>query len=408
MLFIIAWRNVWRNWVRSLIVILAFTFGLMGALFIASMSNGMVERWIQTTIDNEIGEVRIQDSTFMATNEMQYAFSLTPIQKVLDDTKSIRSYSPFLSQEVIGSAADKTTFLTLKGIDPMLEKKVTNISNYMIEGDYFEDSAAYHPVLLSSKTAKDLNVKLGQYVAFSIITKEGLSQNEGFKVVGIFNTKNDMIDKRYAFVLRKDLQSAAGLGSDMINDVSIRIDKPDLHTEQVVSALESQLPEKQIKTWDQISPELKISKTSTQAFSYILVMIILIALVFGIINTMLMVILERTKEIGMLRALGMNKRKIGTMIVLETLLLGLVGGITGNFISYSVINYLGKTGINLAELGDFKEGLETFGLGTMLYPDLELSFYTTVTIMVIITSLIASIFPIRKALKLDPATAVRD
>ncbi len=144
--------------------------------------------------------------------------------------------------------------------------------------------------------------------------------------------------------------------------------------------------------------------TMMDQFSYWPMIIILFVLIFGIINTMLMVILERKRELGMLMTVGMNKKKVLRMILIETTLLSLTGGFLGLILSIVLIGWLGSTGINFAS---WAEGLEAINYSALIYPEVTNQFYIVVTILVIVTAVIASIWPTRKAIRLNPADAVR-
>ena len=132
--------------------------------------------------------------------------------------------------------------------------------------------------------------------------------------------------------------------------------------------------------------------------------IIFLALSFGIINTMLMAVLDRVREIGMLMAIGMNKTKIFLMIMLETILLMLTGSVVGLVLSYLLIEFFGKHGIDLSSLSS---GLSGFGFSTVVYPFLEMNAYIKIVIMVIITGFLSSLIPAKRALKLNPSEAIR-
>jgi ABC-type antimicrobial peptide transport system permease subunit len=118
-----------------------------------------------------------------------------------------------------------------------------------------------------------------------------------------------------------------------------------------------------------------------------------------------MAVLERVKELGMLMSIGMNKKRVFTMIMLETVFLSLIGAIAGMIISYVIIWYTGKHGIDLSAL--YQEGLEAIGFSAHIFPKLGLSAFVELTLLVILTGIIASIYPARKALKLNPAEALR-
>jgi len=168
--------------------------------------------------------------------------------------------------------------------------------------------------------------------------------------------------------------------------------------------LKSEYPNFQTLTWTELMPDMKMMNESMEFMIYIFVIIILLALGFGIVNTMLMVILERVKELGMLMAIGMNKLRVFTMIVLETIFLSLVGGIVGIALAVGLTIITGKTGLDLSL---WAEGLSSQGFDTMVYPTIGIDSVIIVTILVIITGILSAIYPARKAIKLNPAEAIR-
>jgi len=139
-------------------------------------------------------------------------------------------------------------------------------------------------------------------------------------------------------------------------------------------------------------------------YYFIFIGIVMFALAFGIINTMMMTILERTKELGMLMAIGMNRRRIFSMIMLETIFLTFVGSLAGMISGWIIVESLGRTGIHFSSWG---EGFEAIGFAAIVYPVVTPYFFMLITVMVIVTAIISSVWPARKALKLDPAEAIR-
>jgi ABC-type lipoprotein release transport system permease subunit len=157
-------------------------------------------------------------------------------------------------------------------------------------------------------------------------------------------------------------------------------------------------------TWGEIDPYLAMLTGMIQKFYAVFMGVILAALAFGIVNTMLMVVLERTKELGMLTAIGMNKKRVFSMIMLESIFLSLVGGVVGMVVSRLLIAFTATNGINFAS---YEEGFEALGYSAHIYPAISPAFFFVVTVLIIITGILSSIYPALKALKLDPADALR-
>ena len=172
----------------------------------------------------------------------------------------------------------------------------------------------------------------------------------------------------------------------------------------IAAQLKRMYPSLSIMTWMEIEPVLDFLAKYLDIYFYVILGIILLALSFGIINTMLMIVLERVRELGMLLAIGMNKLQIFKMIMYETILLSMTGGIIGMALSYLAILYFSKYGINLSSS---TKGFEAIGFDPMIYPYIKFSSFVSLTIMVILTGIISSVYPAKKALKLNPAEAVR-
>lgn len=404
MISTLAWRNVWRNKTRSFAVILALTMGLFGALFIAAMSNGMVDKWIKNAIENEISDIQIHNSQYLVMEELGLTMSEGELIEELSSNDQVRSYTTRIKTDAMAMTANNSTQVSLIGIDPEIEKAVTGVHTHMIEGSYLETTSKFKPIIISEKMADKLKVRMKSKIIFTLADKDGNMAYENFKVNGLFDTHNTMFDERNVFVRKDDLRQILKLPKGQIHEVAIRVVGPE-GLDSTVESLSQKFPGYKSEDWKTINPTLSMSGSMMSLFNYILVGIVLIALIFGIINTMLMAILERTKEIGMLRSLGMSKRKVASMITLETIFLCLVGGVMGNFLALTAIEYYGDAGMHFES---FKEGMEQFGMSAQIYPKLEYSFYVIITGMVLVTAVMSSIFPIIRAFKLNPATAIRD
>lgn len=404
MILSIAWRNIWRNKLRSLVVILAVALGLFGTLFMIAISNGMVEQKISESIHNEISHIQIHNPEFIQDNSLQYPIlQAASILSRAADLPGVAGITSRIKTTAMASTASTGTGIIVNGIDPGSEVKVTNIHRNVIEGDYFEKESRTPHILVSQKLATKLKARMGSKIVITIQNVRGDLVNGLFRVTGIYKTSNSMFDEPNVFVLKDDLAGLTGFDPSQATEIALLMEETE-QTEQAVAGIEGIVPGLSVLPWHILEPTLNMLSSMMDQMSFFLLAIILAAMAFGIVNTMLMSILERTRELGMLMSVGMNRKKIFAMIMLETILLSVVGTAAGVGISAVTIGATSTNGINFAA---WAEGFESMGYSALVYPTLYPSLYATLTFMVIGTAILASIWPARKALKLKPAEAVR-
>ncbi len=224
-----------------------------------------------------------------------------------------------------------------------------------------------------------------------------------FRVCGIYKTTNTGFDQQTVFVNSGDLRDLIAADTQPVHEFAILL-KDEKNCEIVKQKLGSLSSVNKVSTWKELAPDAAMMNDFMIMYYIIFIGIIMFALAFGIINTMLMAILERTKELGMLMAVGMNRRRIFSMIMLETVFLTMVGAAAGMAIGWTIIEVTGKTGIYFSSWG---EGFEVVGFAARVYPVITPLFFILITLMVIITAILSSVWPARKALKLVPVEAIR-
>jgi ABC-type lipoprotein release transport system permease subunit len=402
MLIKIAWRNIWRNKKRSFIIIGAVTVGLWAGIFLMAFYNGMIEQRIHAAITREISHLQIHHPDFIKDYDVRYVISSgTQMLNALDQDTRIKKAAGRVILNGMIASANGSSGITINGIDPSREKELTGLKDKMIEGKYFEEDKT-NEILVSEKTLKKLKLKLNRKAILTFQDKEGNLASAAFRVNGIFRTINTPYDERNVFVDQRDIDSLAGIHHE-INEIAILLQDNE-RLDEVQQKLSSEFSELLVRNWKEISPELSLTVSAGDRMVVIFMGIIMLALAFGIINTMMMAILERARELGVLIALGMNKLRIFGMVLLETTFLILAGCPSGILLALLSIMLTRKTGINLSR---YSEVYGTFGYDSSIYPSLTGEQFITVMILVLITAIVSSLFPARKALNLNPASSIK-
>jgi ABC-type lipoprotein release transport system permease subunit len=399
----IAWKNIWRNRFRSLIIMSATTLGIFAGLLIISFTKGMTEQRISNALNTEVSHIQIHRPQFIIQDDITLLIhSSDSIEKILRRNEQIAGYSSRILLNSIISSAETGTNAKVKGIDPDREKQVTDLYKHITEGSYFGGDRL-NPVLVGEKLANKLKVKLNSKIVLQIQDLHGNITPAAFRISGIYKTENTTYDEVNVFVLKKDLRKLIGIDSTSVHEIAIFL-KDYQFSKKVQADLKARFPGLEILTWKELDAMLSYMSDTMDQYLYFVMIVILLALIFGIVNTMMMSILERVKELGMLMAIGMNKTRIVRMILYETVLLTLTGAFVGILIGMIVINYYHHHGINLSL---WSKGMGQYGFATIVYTSIQLSYIVQVVILVIMTGLLAAIFPVWKAIRTKPVEALK-
>jgi len=401
MVFQIAWRNIWRSKIRSFVVMGAIIIGIWSILFIVAFSSSMVGGYIKNAIQNETSHIQIHNPKFVEDQDIQFLIE-EPDAKLASIQSNEQVKTATLRTSINGmlNSARGARGVNVRGVIPAEEAAVTDLPSKIIEGRYFEEGKK-NEILISQVLTEKLKLKLRKKVVLQFQDLSGNITSGAFRIVGIFKTGNTLFDESKVMVNRKDLNRLMGK-EDGAHEIAVYLKDTNTLMDSETQ-LQQDFPDLLVENYRILSPDVQLYESQIDISATIFTFIFMLALIFGIINTMLMAVLERNKELGMLMAVGMNKGKIFLMIVLETLFLGVVATPIGLFLGWITITYFGKTGIDLTA---FSAGIEKFGLATTIYPSLTSPHYVSLAISVFITALLAALYPARKAIQLKPIEAI--
>lgn len=395
----LGWKNVWRNPTRSGVVIIAVLLGTWAGVFLSAFFTGMVQGYLDNQFDLTVPHIEISHPDFEDLYNPEYY--IPEAENILTDL-SQKSFVTDISTQSLASglaqSARNNYGVTVRGI---YTDSTHSVANYLVSGT-MPTTEQRNPVVIGSKLANRLGLELRSKMVLNFQDTEGDITGGAFQVVGIFDSFSSVFDESNVFVRLQDLNRLMGLDQQIhtIRLTLTHFDRAAIHADK----LRKEFPNLKVTSWGEAAPELKYTYDMTDLMMYIVMIIIIIALVFSIINTMLMAVLERTRELGMLRAVGMNKLRIFSMVLFETIFLTMVGTPVGLFLSWLTISYYGDTGIDLSA---FAEGMNAYGLSTIIYPSLPPIYYLNITLLIALAALLSALCPAWKTLQLNPVEAIR-
>jgi ABC-type lipoprotein release transport system permease subunit len=403
MIFKIAWRNIWRNKIRSFTVMGSVFVGVWALIFILSFTAGFINSYVNGAIENEISHIQLHNPKFMDEKEVQYSLANTAlITENLAKNSMVKAFATRTINSGMLATARGSRGVQMRGVVPEEEANLTQLNEKLVEGVYLDATKSKNPILVSSRMAKKMKLKLKSKPILSFQRKDGTTIPAAFKVVGIYEIGNAIFEEQNVFVRQSDLNRLMD-ADEMTHEVALLLNDPR-NLDTAKSALAAAFPKALVQNYKEISPDVNLYESQMSISVYVVIFIVMLALIFGIINTMLMAVLERTKELGMLMAIGMKRLQVFSMILVETLFLTMIAAPVGLFLGYLTVSYYGSKGIDLSA---YSKGMEKFGMSDQVYLSLDFSSFIMVTIAVAITATLAALYPAIKATRLKPIEAMR-
>jgi ABC-type lipoprotein release transport system permease subunit len=318
--------------------------------------------------------------------------------------------SPRIVGDGLLQSARRSSRVVIVGIDPMREARVSVVTQALVEGRMplplvTTGSRRLPGIAIGAAMAERLRVKLGDKVVAHAPGEVGLG---AFRVSGIFRTASSEFDRSHAYLRVEDAQRLLSV-PDRVTEVAVLLDDPDRLPEFhafASSALAAALPDTELDvlTWKEREPRLAAMLGLMADMTWVIYGAVFVAMAFGIANALLMMVYERIREFGMLRALGLQSSRLLALVLLESLVMMLVGTALGLAVGVPIVLWLGQVGIDLTA---FADGLTEFGIGTTVYTRIEWRDVLLPVGVAMATAILAALWPAWKAVRLRPAEAIR-
>jgi ABC-type lipoprotein release transport system permease subunit len=397
----LAWRNLWRNHRRTLIMLAAVVVGAWAMIFMTALTRGMVDDMVRQAIRSLPGEVQVHAPGFREDPSVGKVFPPpdTRLRAALDHPPVVRWASRVRVPAVVSSERN-TRGVTLIGIDPEAERGLSFVADDVIRGRILR-SLGDDGIVLGRKLVGRLETGLGKRVV--IMTQNPANQmvDRGFPIVGVFHTTMEGQEDAYAFVGRATLQRLLGIGEEVSE---IAVQGPSYRNveglRQRVAAAAG--PGLRVESWRTLDAYSSSMLDMMDGFVLIWIVVVFLALGFGLVNTLVMAVFERVREIGLMLALGMTPGSILAQVILESALLLGLGLLAGDLLAWATIMPL-RGGIDLSFVG---KGMEFWGSGSILHPALRWQDILLANLVVLVLGFLASLSPAWRASRYEPVLAI--
>ena len=400
-LAMLAWRNLWRNHRRTIIMISAITVGVWAMIFMTALMRGMVNDMLRSGIQALPGHVQIHHPGFRDDPSVNNLIPATGT--ALDEIFGDNGFEPWASRvkvPAVITSERESRGVTLFGIDPATEAQITFVADDIAEGRYLEDEAD-SGIVIGRKLADKLDTRLGKRVVLMSQDPDNEIADRGFRIVGIFDSDPDSLEETFVFAGRATIQKMLGIGDRVTEVVFLAADHQNIEPlYKRVSELAG--PDVVVEPWYELDRYLSTMLNIMDGFVLVWIVVVFLALSFGLVNTLVMAVFERIREIGLMLALGMRPANILGQIIVESLLLLVIGLALGNAFAWMTVVPL-KDGIDISAVA---QGMEMMGASSMLYPDLQIRDVIMANIVVLALGFLASLSPAWRASRYQPVEAI--
>jgi len=410
----LAWRNLWRNRRRTFITMAAIAFGYAMLLFVACLMAGLRWQMIQNGTCLVMSQIQIHAPGYYPNLSLQKTLGgrkgtdVSALLAAISADRRVTAVAPRVYGYALLSAAHRSAGVQLMGVLPDQEPKITTLNTQIAKGTYLT-ARLPKGVVIGDKLASTIGIELGSEIVLLTQAADGSMGNDVYTVVGILHTGLDAIDRGLVLMTLSSLQDLLHLAPARIHEVGIKLSHITTAT-TVAAALEVRLSKSlpvRVMAWPELAPELANYVQFNHGVTVVLFFIFFLVAVIGVMNTMLMAVYERTREFGMLMAVGMRPAQVIRLILTEAAGLGVASLVVGAALGVPLLWYLQVHGLDLG--GATGEVVSVAGVvvGHLWYGRQDFPAYSEAALGLAATALVSALYPAWRAAQLRPTEAMR-
>jgi ABC-type lipoprotein release transport system permease subunit len=401
--FKLAWRNLWRNKRRTLITVASIFFGVFFAAFMSSLQQGSFENMVENMVRFYSGYIQIQNEKFKDNRSLNNSFEEDQeLEEMLTNSKSITNFTSRIESFALASTGEKSYGTMVFGVIPEKEESISELSKWVIQGNYLFSGS--DGVLIGKELAENLELELNDTLVMIGQGYHGVTAADMFPVIGILDFPLPAMNKQMVYMCIENARQFYSMPN--LSTSKVIMVKNAKIVDQTMSSLKPELKDNlKIYAWNEMQEELENLIEGKQASGKIIKGLLFMIIGFGIWGTIIMLMAERKRELGIMIALGVKKIRMVWILLFESFLIGIMGVLVGIAGSFPLIQYLFVNPIHVT--GSVRKTYEEMGFEPILKFSNQLEIFTDPALTVFILFSLISIYPIWFIYKLKTANALR-
>lgn len=399
-----AWRNIWRHPRRTLLTMLAIAFGAALLVFSIGFQLGQYDLMIKGSVSIYQGLIQVQKKGYL--DEPKIRTSIPNIQELSQQLRQQTGFNSFTARAngfALVSSKQRTYGILITGVEPAYEPKVSILPNVVREGRYLSTDSA-NEIVIGKSLAKNMKIKIGDELTIMGNGRDGSIAATVLPVVGIFESGSKEIDRNIIQIPLKTFQDTFSMGAHGHSIVFYhdQVKQDFLFKSQIENIITD---DKLVTlTWDQIQPGVKQMIELDYSSGWFMYLVLIAIITFSILNTFLMSVLERTREFGIMLALGYKPLNIGKLVMLEAFILTLFALVLGTLLGLAINTYFAIYGLTFEGM---EEIASMYNMTSTLYPQISLESTLIGPAVIFVFTILSALYPAMKIRKLQPVEAMR-
>ncbi|MDH5369668.1 MAG: FtsX-like permease family protein [Gammaproteobacteria bacterium] len=424
MLIFVAWRNIWRNPIRSVLTISALASGLIMVILYASLLEGMMRQMVRFATEISTSHIQLHRQAYIDDQDIYATFPWSYMKQIEQDFPEVH-ITPRLYAAGLASSEDTSTGVLIKAVDPKREIAVTKMLEHVRHGkldlgiaDTAENGFVRYNLVIGAQLAKNMNVKPGDELVLVTQAIDGSIGNALYRVAAILKPLEPNFDRMGVLMSIEAYQQLMYL-NDGFHELAIKVNDMT-QIEMVQAAITNKLyqlsksqpldklgGEAISRNWKELTPAISDMLEMSKAMVLVIGLIIISMASLGMLNTMLMAVHERTHEFGILLAIGMKRRWLLLMVLFESFFLSIVSAIAGSILGIIINEYFEDPGIDFSR--SLPDGYDWAG---MVFEPIMKGYLLPVDVlyaclMMMVVTMLASLIPSWRTVRLKPAEVMR-